>query len=37
MKFDSTEDWKSKIKRIIITEEEIKEEIKKAVENNLAM
>ena len=30
MKFDSTEDWKSKIKRIIITEEEIKEEIKKA-------
>jgi hypoxanthine phosphoribosyltransferase len=30
MRFDSTENWKSKIKRIIISEEQIREEIKKA-------
>ena len=32
MKFSSTEEWKSKIKRIIISEEEIRAEIKKAGE-----
>ncbi|SEH47746.1 hypoxanthine phosphoribosyltransferase [Ruminococcus flavefaciens] len=32
MKFDSTEEWKSKIKRVIISEEEIRKEIKKAGE-----
>lgn len=30
MKFDSTEEWKNKIKRIIISEDEIKAELKKA-------
>ena len=30
MRFDSTENWKSKIKRVIISEEQIREEIKKA-------
>ena len=30
MNFDSTEQWKSKIKRVIISEEQIREEIKKA-------
>ena len=30
MKFDSTEEWKSKIKRVIISQEEIREELKKA-------
>lgn len=30
MRFDSTESWKSKIKRVIISEEQIREEIKKA-------
>ena len=30
MKFDSIEQWKSKIKRVIISEEQIREEIKKA-------
>ena len=30
MRFDSTENWKSKIKRVIISEEQIDEEIKKA-------
>lgn len=30
MKFNSTEEWKSKIKRILISEEEIRAEIKKA-------
>ncbi len=32
MNFDSTEEWKSKIKRVIISEEEIKAELKKAGE-----
>lgn len=32
MKFSSTEEWKSKIKRIIISEEEIRAEIKKVGE-----
>ena len=32
MKFDSTEEWKSKIKRVIISEEQIKAELKKAGE-----
>lgn len=32
MKFSSTEEWKSKIKRIIFSEEEIRAEIKKAGE-----
>lgn len=32
MKFDSTEEWKEKIKRVIISEEEIKAELKKAGE-----
>lgn len=32
MKFGSTEEWKSKIKRVIITEEEIRTELKKAGE-----
>ncbi len=32
MKFDSTEKWKEKIKRVIISEEEIKAELKKAGE-----
>lgn len=32
MKFDSKEEWKSKIKRVIISEEEIKAELKKAGE-----
>ena len=30
MKFDSTEEWKSKIKRVLISEEEIRKELKKA-------
>lgn len=30
MRFDSTENWKSKIKRVIISEEQIRGEIKKA-------
>lgn len=30
MRLDSTENWKSKIKRVIISEEQIREEIKKA-------
>ena len=30
MKFDSTEEWKSKIKRVLISEEEIRRELKKA-------
>ena len=30
MKFDSTEEWKSKIRRIIISEEEIRAELRKA-------
>ncbi|MBP5379085.1 MAG: hypoxanthine phosphoribosyltransferase [Ruminococcus sp.] len=30
MNFDSTEQWKSKIKRVIISEEQIREEIRKA-------
>lgn len=30
MRFDNTENWKSKIKRVIISEEQIREEIKKA-------
>lgn len=30
MKFDSTEEWKSKIKRVIISQEEIREQLKKA-------
>ena len=30
MNFDSTEQWKNKIKRVIISEEQIREEIKKA-------
>lgn len=30
MRFDSTENWKSKIKRVIISEEQIREKIKKA-------
>ena len=32
MKFDSTEEWKSNIKRVLISEEEIRREIKKAGE-----
>lgn len=30
MKFDSTEEWKSKIKRVIVSQEEIHEQLKKA-------
>lgn len=32
MKFDSTEEWKSKIKRVLISEDEIRTEMKKAGE-----
>jgi len=32
MKFDSTEEWKSKIKRVLISEDEIRREMKKAGE-----
>ena len=33
MKFDSTEQWKSKIKRVLISQEEISAEMKKAGSN----
>ena len=32
MKFDSTEEWKSKIRRVLISEDEIRTEMKKAGE-----